>query len=131
MNLTPALITDIQSVDNISVVSFKALHQTMRMMSLELNDSLHVGSEVILGVKATNISLAKEITGLLSISNRLEVTIERLDMGTLLCSIKFKFEEQIWESIITRNSALRMDLKAGDKITALVKSSELSIVEIL
>jgi len=131
MNLTPALITDIQSVDNISVVSFKALHQTMRMMSLELNDSLHVGSEVTLGVKATNISLAKEITGLLSISNRLEVTIERLDMGTLLCSIKFKFEEQIWESIITRNSALRMDLKAGDKITALVKSSELSIVEIL
>ncbi|RLA69656.1 MAG: transporter [Epsilonproteobacteria bacterium] len=131
MNLTPALITKIQCVDNITVVSFEAAHHAMRMMSLELNDSLHVGSKVILGVKATNIALAKEISGLLSISNQLKVTIKQINMGSLLCSIKFKFEDQIWESIITRDSAMRMELKAGDEMTALVKSSELSIVEIL
>jgi len=131
MNLTPALITEIQSVDNITVVSFEAAHHTLRMMSLELNDSLRVGSEVILGVKATNIALAKEISGLLSISNQLKVIIEQINMGSLLCSVKFRFEEQIWESIITRDSAMRMNLKTGDEVVALVKSSELSIVEIL
>ena len=131
MNLTPALITKIQSVDNITVVSFEAAHHTLRMMSLELNDSLRVGSEVILGVKATNIALAKEISGLLSISNQLKVIIEQINMGSLLCSVKFRFEEQIWESIITRDSAMRMNLKTGDEVVALVKSSELSIVEIL
>jgi len=131
MNLIPAIITDIQSIDNITIVSFKTAHYAMRMMSLELNGSLSIGSEVILGVKATNIALAKEITGMLSISNQLKVAIEQINMGSLLCSVKFKFENQIWESIITRDSAQRMELKAGDKMTALVKSSELSIVEIL
>ncbi len=131
MNLIPAIITDIQSIDNITIVSFKTAHYAMRMMSLELNGSLSIGSEVILGVKATNIALAKEITGMLSISNQLKVTIEQINMGSLLCSIKFKFEDQIWESIITRDSAQRMELKTGNEMTALVKSSELSIVEIL
>ncbi len=131
MNRINATITDMQSVDNINIVSFEAAHQPMRMMALELNDALRVGSKVIIGVKATNIALAKEIAGILSISNQLNVTIERIDMGVLLCSVKFDLGGQIWESIITRDSALKMALKAGDEIIALVKSSELSILEIL
>jgi len=131
MNLISATITDIQSVDTINIVSFEAADQPMRMMALELNNTLRVGSKVMLGVKATNIALAKEISGDLSISNQLDVSVERIDMGALLCSVKFNFADQVWESIITRDSSLRMQLKTGDEITALVKSSELSIVEML
>ncbi|MEE8589655.1 MAG: TOBE domain-containing protein [Sulfurimonadaceae bacterium] len=131
MNQIAATITDIQSVDAITIVSFEAAGQAMRMMALELNDTLGVGSKVILGVKATNIALAKERVETISISNQLEVTIEGINMGALLCSVTFNFADQLWESIITRESALTMQLDVGDKIVALVKSSELSIVEIL
>ena len=131
MNQIAATITDIQSVDAITIVSFEAAGQAMRMMALELNDTLGVGSKVILGVKATNIALAKERVETISISNQLEVTIEGINMGALLCSVTFNFSDQLWESIITRESALTMQLDVGDKIVALVKSSELSIVEIL
>ena len=131
MNQIAATITDIQSVDAITIVSFEVAGQAMRMMALELNDRLGVGSKVILGVKATNIALAKERVETISISNQLEVTIEGINMGALLCSVIFNFTDQLWESIITRESALRMQLAADDKIVALIKSSELSIVEIL
>ena len=131
MNQIAATITDIQSVDAITIVSFEAAGQAMRMMALELNDTLGVGSKVILGVKATNIALAKERVETISISNQLEVTIEGINMGALLCSVTFNFADQLWESIITHESALTMQLDVGDKIVALVKSSELSIVEIL
>lgn len=131
MNRTVAIITDIQSVDTINIVSFEAAGQAMRMMALELNERVEVGSRVVIGAKATNIALAKEKMTNISISNQLEVTIKRLNMGTLLCSVSFDFAGELWESIITRESALRMELELGSKIVALVKSSELSIVEIL
>ena len=131
MNKITATITDIQSVDTVNIVSFDVAGQAMRMMALELSERVGVGSKVMLGVKATNVTIAKEIRGQLSISNQLEVTIEKVDLGALLCSVKFTFKGQLWESIITRESALAMELESGDKVMALVKSSELSIVEVL
>ncbi len=131
MNHIPAIITDIKSVDSINVVSFMAEGQNMRMMALELDEGLSIGSEVILGVKATHVALAKSLNGLMSISNQLDVCIERVDSGELLSSVKFRFAGTVLESIITKESVLRMELKEGENVIALVKSSELSIVEVL
>ncbi len=131
MNQISATVTGIRCVDNINIVTFEAAGQTMRMMALELNNTLGIGSKVILGAKATNIALAKKKNGLLSISNQLGVTIESINQGELLSSVKFNFAGSVLESIITRESASRMALQAGDAIIALIKSSELSILEIL
>ncbi|MGB5964478.1 MAG: TOBE domain-containing protein [Sulfurimonadaceae bacterium] len=131
MNKLSATITDIQSADTINIVSFDVAGQPMRMMALELNESVSVGTKVLLGAKATNIALAKELNPMMSISNQLPVKIERIDLGALLCSVKFMFAGHLLESIITRESALKMQLAVGDEIVALIKSSELSIVEVL
>lgn len=129
MNRIDAIITTIESFDNITIVSFEAAGQPMRMMALELNDNLVVGSSVVLGIKASNIALASELNGLLSISNQLQVTIESVNNGKLLSSVKFSFAESLMESIITRESSLKMDIQVGDRVIALIKSSELSILE--
>ncbi len=131
MNKIAAIITDIQGVDTVNIVSFEAAGQQIQMMGLELDERLMVGSKVIVGAKATNIVLAKERVEAITISNQLDVKIAGIDMGVLLCSVCFDFSGQAWESIITRESALKMQLKVGDKIVALIKSSELSIVEVL
>ena len=130
MNRITAIVTALESINNISIVNFKAADQSMTMMALELDNRLSVGSCVILGVKASNISLAKELNGLLSISNQLPITIERINHGKLLSSIKFSFAGSLIESIITKKSALRMDLQVSTRSIALIKSSELSILEI-
>ena len=131
MNKITAIITDIQSVDTVNIVSFDVAGQALSMMALELDEKLSVGSKVIVGAKATNIVLARERVEAITISNQLEVKIVDIDMGTLLCSVCFDFSGKRWESIITRESALRTQLRADDRIMALIKSSELSIVEIL
>ncbi len=131
MNQISAVITDMKSSDSINIVTFVVADQPMRMMALELSDRLSVGSKVILGAKATNIALAKEKNEMLSISNQLDATIESIKMGALLCSVTFNFAGYLLESIITRESAEKMQLDLGVAIVALIKSSELSIVEIV
>ena len=131
MNQIEARITKIEASNNITIVSFEVGKQQMKMMALEIDENLEVGSKVLLGAKATNIALAKEKLESISISNQLEATIETIEMGTLLCSVGFVFDGVSWESVITCDSARRMNLEVGEKIVALLKSSELSIIKVM
>jgi len=131
MNAIKAVISKIQTVDNINIVSFTVGSITMKMMSLELSSSVKVGTEVLLGTKSTNIALAKSLNSELSISNQLTCSITDLEIGELLCVVHLDFFGQALESIITIDSALRLKLQINDEIIALIKSSELSIVEVI
>jgi molybdate transport system regulatory protein len=131
MNYIKASVISIETFEDITIVGFEAGNETLVMMSLELDRSLKVGSNVMLALKATTVSLAKEKNTMLSISNQLPVRITGIDMGKLLCSVKLLFEDTLIESIITKNSALRMGLNPGDEIVALIKASDLAIAEIL
>ncbi len=131
MNYIRAVVSEIQRVDSLNIVSLKAGEEALKMIALELDRGIHVGTEVILGAKATNISLAKDLQGLLSISNKIHCKVESMNLGELLCSVKFFFLDEVLESIITKDSAMRMKLQVGDEVLALIKSSELSIVEVL
>ena len=130
MNRIKATVTAVESLDNITVVAFEAAGQKMRMMALALNTPLEPGSRVVLGVKASHVSLAKELEGMLSISNRLEVVVERVTCGALLASVKVRLDDTPIESIITRESSERMGLVPGERVVALIKASELSILEV-
>ena len=129
MNRINATVSEIQSVDNLSVVAFKAGDQSLRMMSLGLNPPIEVGAVVTLGAKATNVALAKNLSGMISMSNQLACVVESLDKGALLCAVKLRFNDSVLQSVVTLASALRMNLEAGDEVVALIKASELSILE--
>lgn len=131
MNYIKASVTSIDSFENITVVGFEAGNAALVMMALELDGSLQVGSVVTLTLKATTISLAKEKSAMLSISNQLPVRIQSIDNGKLLSSVKLLFGDTLMESVITKNSAVRMGLKTEDEIVALIKASDLAIGEIL
>ena len=131
MNTIRAKITKINGIDSVNLISFMVEQEEFIMMSLELNPALQVGSEVLLGIKATTVSLAKEKNTMLSISNQFPVQITSVENGVLLSSVKFSFLGVGMESIITKDSAVHMDLKPEDEMIALVKASDLSIVEIL
>lgn len=131
MNRISARVTSIESVESVSIVAFEAAGQPMRMMSLELDGTLAPGAAVTLGVKASSIALAKAFDGELSISNRLKMTVESMTEGQLLCSVKLRFGGALLESVITRESAQRLHLRVGDTVTALIKASDVSILETL
>jgi molybdopterin-binding protein len=126
-----ATVSKIQSCDNLNIVEFNFHEIKLTMMSLDLNATLKVGSKVKLLVKPTHIALAKEFSGEVSYSNQLPTTIVSLENGTLLSSIELEIFDVKIESVITLNSSKRMNLMVGDKVTAFIKASDLSIGEIL
>ena len=131
MNKVNAIITAIKSEDKVTLVSFSVGAEHLEMMSLGLSEQLVEGSAVSVGVKATNIALSLSKLSDVSITNQVETTITAIKMGSLLCCVVFHFEGVVWESVITKKSSQEMHLSVGKKVFALIKSSDLSIIEVL
>lgn len=131
MSQLVATIKKINSVDNLNIVEFDFNGLTLKMMSLDLNADVQVGKKVKLSVKPTNISIAKNLIGEISLSNQIVATIENLENGQLLSSVSLKVHNTILESIITVDSSKRMNLQIGESVTILIKASNLSIAEVL
>ena len=130
MNKLEAVVSKIDSLDNLTIAQFDFKGINLSMMSLELSD-IYVGKSVILKVNASHISIAKNFIGDISLSNKLDCIIDKLDKGVLLSSLKLNVKGTIITSIITTNSVNRMNLEEKDKVTAFVKASDLSIQKII
>ena len=126
-----ATIKKINSIDNLNIVEFDFHGLTLKMMSLDLNDDVKIGKKVELSVKPSNISIAKNLIGEISLSNQIVATIQSLENGQLLTSVILKINDTLLESIITVDSSKRMNLQIGEVVTILIKASNLSIGEVL
>ncbi len=131
MSIINASITEIQSVDSLNIVSFDFFGTTLKMMSLDLSEAMQVGREVRLNVKPFHITIVKDFYGDISYSNRLDAVVKSCENGELLSSIKLSVNGVILESIITKELALEMKLKAGDNVLVMIKANDLSIQEVL
>lgn len=131
MNHITAEVQEIQSVQNLNIIRLTCKETPLKMMSLDLNDTITKGSQVMLTCKPMAIALGKNIEGMLSYANQLHVTILSLEIGQLLCTLQLAFGEFVLESVITADSQKKMHLKRGDEVTAFIKSSDLFIAEVL
>ena len=131
MNKIQVKVEKIESNEQLTLLSLRSKSHKLSMMSLELSPDIAEGKELIVATKAANIAIAKDYKGLLSYSNQLCVEILSMEMGKLLCSLSLRFENTLLESIITTNSAKRMQLKVGEEVTALIKANDLAIEELL
>ncbi len=131
MSLIDAKISAIESEGIIHIVTFQTQEHVLKMVSLELPKDLKIATEVKLQVKATSVSLAKDLKGELSYSNQIKCQIESIEQGKLLSSIMLTTEKFRLESIITTTSLERLSLERGESVIALINSSDLSIAEIL
>jgi len=126
-----ARILEIESVENLNIVKFSFNSTILTMMSLDLSKNMVVGRDVYLVLKPTHIVIAKEFSGLVSFSNKMEAIVESVENGKLLSCVKLLVDGVVIESIITLESAKEMNLRIGDRVTAMLKASELSIAEVI
>ena len=126
-----ATIKKIHNIDNLNIVEFDFFGKTLKMMSLDLNKNVQIGKKVKLAMKPTNISIAKNLFGEISLSNQLVVNIKSIENGQLLSSIILEVNDTTFESIITADSSKRMNLQKNEQVTILIKASDLSIMEVL
>jgi molybdopterin-binding protein len=60
----------------------------------------------------------------LSARNQLPGTVQEVRLGEIMAHVMVKVGENVIESVITRTSAEEMNLKKGDSVRVVVKSTE-------
>lgn len=126
-----ATIKDIRNVDSLNIVEFGFYNHTLKMVSLNLSKQISINKKVQLSIKPTNILIAKNLQGEISISNQLKAKIVKVENGELLSSILLKVEDTILESIITVDSSKNMNLVEDEEVLILIKASDLFIQEVI
>jgi molybdopterin-binding protein len=64
-----------------------------------------------------------------SARNRLPGTIVRVRLGGVMAQVTIRVGRQLVEAVITRDSAEEMKLAKGDRVAALVKSTEVMVLK--
>lgn len=131
MNKFEAKISKIEHIDKLHIVEFDFYDTKLKMMSLDLKDDIKTTSKVILNIKPTQIILSKSLIEDIAISNQLPSKIKSIEVGKLLTCVTCNYNDTIFESIILSTCAKKLDLKKDDEIVVLIKSSDLSILELI
>jgi len=132
MNKLPAIIASIQQSGTILLVDADAKGQGFSALLIESAtrpDWLEIGKAVDLVFKETEVSLAKNLQGQISMRNRMKCMVLKVDKGELLSTITLKFKSFTIVSAITTRSVNSLQLEAGDEVDALVKANEVSLMK--
>lgn len=90
---------------------------------------LATGNAINLVFKETEVSLAKNLSGIISMRNRMKCTVQHIVRGELLSKIDLKFHSYTIVSAITTRSVDSLQLAIGDEVEALVKANEVSLMK--
>ncbi len=64
----------------------------------------------------------------ISARNQLRGTVEEVVVGVVTARVTIRIGENLIESVITKQSVDEMGIKAGDSVTAIIKSTEVMIM---
>lgn len=132
MNKIKGTITSVQSSTNISLVDINFNGFTFTSLIIDTPKEvsyLREGKAIFILFKETELAIAKGRTGLISMNNCLEVVITKISFSEIMARLELDFNGTSIVSIITRRSAERLDLAVGDKVEALVKTNEITLME--
>jgi molybdopterin-binding protein len=88
------------------------------------------GNAVGVVFKETEVSLGKNVKGWFSIRNRFPCTITNITRGEILSVVELAFSGHTLASAITTRSADALGIRKGNRITALIKANEMSLMEL-
>jgi molybdopterin-binding protein len=143
MNILPGNIIEITTENEISLVKIDAgglVFTSIVIDTPEGSDYLKIGHPVRLLFKETEVMIAVTSPLAISVQNRIECSIREITTGKLLCDLGLDIlnnpassgdlpghsNRQI-RSIITRNACEQLSLQPGDKVTALIKTNEVTL----
>jgi molybdopterin-binding protein len=130
MNQFRAVIKSVRSEGSMSLVSMDADGLDVHAVLIDTPVSapwLMDGAEVRVRIKETEVVIARDWSGHISMRNRWPAVVGTLQTGALLTSVMLFCGGRSIVSLITTQSAKEMALKPGDKVTAFVKTNEISI----
>jgi molybdate transport system regulatory protein len=131
-NQFPATITAVARGEVMTTVRSRLTggQEVTAAVTLEGADELTLaeGQPVTVLIKATELAVATGEVGNLSIRNRIPGTIEAITHGVVMTTVKIDIGGgDTLTAVITKEAAQDLGLADGDPVTALVKSTEVSL----
>lgn len=132
MNILTGIIQNIEQSGAIMLVDVDVdgqIFSALLIASATPADWLQKMNTVDLVFKETEVSLAKDLSGLISLRNRMLCQVLKVERGALLSKITMQFCKHTIASAITTRSVDLLRIEVGDIIEALVKSNEIALMK--
>ena len=132
MNKLPGIIRKIQQSGALILVDVEVDGHSFSAMLIESAQKaewLSEGNFIDLVFKETEVALAKNLSGIISMRNRMKCSVRHIERGELLSKIDLQFRGYTIASAITTRSVDALNLKVGDEVEALVKANEVSLMK--
>ena len=86
---------------------------------------LSEGDSITVLIKGTDVMLAKSFSGMISARNRVSGIVKQIIEGDVVSKVFVESQDEMLHAIITNTSLKEMDVREGNEIMAIVKSTEL------
>jgi len=130
MNQLKGKIVHMESSDTMSLVDVEVKGDIFSAIVLDLpkdNLYLKMENEVILLFKETEVSIAKNLSGMISLRNRIKSKIQKIEKAPILTKVILDYKSTPIVSIISTRSTEKLQLKVGDEVEWLVKTNEMAL----
>ncbi|MDB5769637.1 MAG: hypothetical protein JWM42_11 [Burkholderia sp.] len=131
MNRLPGHITTVEAVGSIAVIEVAVAERRYTATLIGAGEEIASwpnGMPVTLLFKETEVALAKNLSGLISMRNRIPGRVTTIERGQLLTKVTLDADGHTVESIITTRASHALALAIGDAVEGLVKSNEMTVV---
>ena len=132
MNKLSGKIDSIRSSGNLSIVKIFINGHILKSVLIETPATapfLKKDETVNVIFKETEVSLAKNLSGKISLQNKLDCCVAYIENGELLSKVILDYDGKKLVSIITQAAVEDLELKPGDNVTALIKTNEVIVAQ--
>lgn len=127
MNSLKGKIIKIKSDEHFSIVEMEVGGVSLKSIIIEIPESvpfLKIDSLVKILFKETEVSIAKNFSGKISLQNKLPCKIKEIERGKLLSKLILDCKGNKIISIITTAAVEQLELNQNEEVLALIKTNE-------
>jgi molybdate transport system regulatory protein len=132
MNRIEVTIKQVMNSGGIIMVDMEAAGLTMTALLIDAPhnpDWLKQGNLIYAVFKETEVSIAKDFSGKISLRNKIPCRVSQVERGELMSIIHMTFMDYQIQSAITTRSVDMLDLKKDDEVTAMIKANEITLMQ--
>lgn len=132
MNRIEGHISKIECSGSLSIASI-SVHEdiSLKTIIVETPDTasyLQIGHPITVLFKETEVVIGKGDLFSISLQNRIEGTIDLIDIGKLISQVHLTTKVGKISSVVSSHAVQQLSLQKGDTVTALIKLNEIMLM---
>lgn len=132
MNCIPVIITKVSASGGVVLADMDVHGTSLSALLLDSPENsgwLRNGVQLFAVFKETEVSIAIDLSGKISLRNRIPCIVKKVNRGELLSVVEMQFIEFELTSAITSRSVDMLGLKPGMEVTAMIKANEITLMQ--